>query len=320
MANSKEKLTQFAQEVHSGLSNHPKRLPSKYFYNEKGDKLFQAIMASPEYYLTRSEFEIFNSQSEKIAGIFSDQNKAFDLIELGAGDGTKTKVLLQNFVKKDLDFTYMPIDISKHVIAYLEKHVKKDIPKIRIKGIVGDYFEKLHDLQMNDKNRKVVLFLGSNIGNFKKGKDVEFLRLIAKNLNKGDLLMIGFDLVKDPNIIRRAYNDSQGATREFNLNLLDRINEELGANFQRENFLHYPIYDPVEKQARSYIVSKKDQEVFIEAIDRSYPFKAWEFIHTEISQKYSKEDIEHLASASGFSHKEFLFDCKHYYTDAIWEK
>ncbi len=277
-------------------------------------------MASPEYYLTRSEFEIFNSQSEKIAEIFSDQNKAFDLIELGAGDGTKTKVLLQNFVDKNLDFTYMPIDISKHVIAYLEKHVKKDIPNIRIKGIAGDYFEKLHDLQMNDKNRKVVLFLGSNIGNFKKGKDVEFLRLIAENLNKGDLLMIGFDLVKDPNIIRRAYNDSQGATREFNLNLLDRINEELGGNFQRENFMHYPVYDLVEKQARSYIVSKKDQEVHIEATGRTYTFGAWEFIHTEISQKYSKEDIEHLASASGFRHKEFLFDCKHYYTDAIWEK
>ena len=188
--------------------------------------------------------KIFNSQSEKIAGIFSDQNKAFDLIELGAGDGTKTKVLLQNFVKKDLDFTYMPLDVLKYVIAYLEKHVKKDIPNIRIKGIVGDYFEKLHDLQISDKNRKVVLFLGSNIGNFKKGKDVEFLRLIAKNLNKGDLLMIGFDLVKDPNIIRRAYNDSQGATREFNLNLFYLINEELGCKFSKRKFLDiYPVYE-----------------------------------------------------------------------------
>lgn len=277
-------------------------------------------MASPEYYLTRAEFEILNSQSEKIAEIFSDQEKPFDLIELGAGDGTKTKVLLQKFVSKKLPFTYMPIDISKHVIQYLEKHIKEDIPNIRIHGIVGDYFQKLHEIQMNDDNRKVVLFLGSNIGNFRKGKDSEFLRLISNNLNKGDLLMIGCDLIKDPNIIRSAYNDAQGATREFNLNLLDRINEELGANFKRENFLHYPLYDVAAKQARSYIVSKKDQEVYIKETDRKYHFNAWEYIHTEISQKYSLEDIEHLARNSGFKHKEFLFDCKHYYTDAIWEK
>lgn len=277
-------------------------------------------MASPDYYLTRAEFEVFNTKSEQIAALFSSHKKKFDLIEMGAGDGTKTKLLLKKFVEKNLDFTYMPIDISGHVIQILEEHVKKDIPGISIKGIVGDYFKKLHEIQMKDDFRKIVLFLGSNIGNFQRGKDVEFLRLISNNLNKGDLLMIGFDLVKDPEIIRKAYNDSEGITREFNLNLLDRINEELGGNFKRENFIHYPIYDIVEKQARSYLVSKKEQEVYIKETDQSYHFGAWEYIHTEISQKYSLEDIEHLATMSGFKHNEFLFDCKHYYTDAVWEK
>jgi L-histidine Nalpha-methyltransferase len=277
-------------------------------------------MASPDYYLTRSEFEIFDSQNEKIADIFSNHGHNFDLIELGAGDGTKTKVLLEKFVSSKLDFTYVPIDISGHVIQLLGQHIKKDLPELKMKGVVGDYFEKLHELKEGNGVRKVVLFLGSNIGNFRHGQDISFLRLINDNLNKGDLLMIGFDLVKNPNIILRAYNDAQGITREFNLNLLDRINEELGANFKRQNFIHYPVYEVAEKQARSYLVSAKDQEVYIKATDQVYKFKAWEYIHMEISQKYSLEDIEHLAKASGFRQKEFLFDCKHYYTDAIWEK
>jgi dimethylhistidine N-methyltransferase len=313
-------ITQFAQAVHAGLSNKPKRLPSRYFYNEKGDKLFQAIMGSPDYYLTRSEFDVFNTQSDKIAEIFSEQQRHFDLIELGAGDGTKTKVLLEQFLKLNMDFSYVPIDISGHAIEILTKNMKSDLPELDMKGVVGDYFQKLHELKNGKDTRKIVLFLGSNIGNFRHGDDVKFLRLIQENLNPGDLLMIGFDLVKDPHVIRKAYNDSQGFTREFNLNLLDRINEELGGNFNRNQFMHYPVYDIAEKQSRSYLVSTREQDVYIRETDESYHFKAWEYIHTEISQKYDLEDIEHLAQASGFKHRESLFDCRHYYTDAVWEK
>lgn len=298
----------------------PKRLSSRYFYNEKGDKLFQAIMGSPDYYLTRSEFDIFNTQSEKIAERFAEQKRHFDLIELGAGDGTKTKVLLEQFLKLKLDFSYVPIDISAHAIELLRNNIKADLPDLDMKGVVGDYFQKLHELKNGKDTRKIVLFLGSNIGNFRHGDDVKFLRLIHESLNAGDLLMIGFDLVKDPHVIRKAYNDSQGFTRAFNLNLLDRINEELGANFDRNHFIHYPVYDLANKQSRSYLVSTKEQEVYIRETDESYHFKAWEYIHTEISQKYELEDIEHLAKASGFRHREFLFDCRHYYTDAVWEK
>lgn len=309
---------EFARDIHSGLNQHPKHLPSKYFYDEKGDRLFQAIMSSPEYYLTRSEFEILENQSERIGEICAKDCEEFQIVELGAGDGSKTKILLKHLLEKKYKFKYLPIDISPNAIQILEGNIRKDLPEIDMRGIVGDYFTKLHELKGSAKTKTVVLFMGSNIGNFTKGDDIAFLKLISDNLQKGDILIIGFDLIKDPNVIRDAYNDKQGFTREFNLNLLDRINKELGANFDRTKFIHYPIYDVAAKQARSYLISKDDQEVFIEATEHSYSFKRWEHIHMEISQKYTLEDIEHLATSSGFAHNEFLFDCKHYYTDAIW--
>jgi dimethylhistidine N-methyltransferase len=295
-------------------------LSSKYFYNEKGDKLFQAIMASQEYYLTRAELEIFENEKEQISGIFrGDDSKPFELIELGAGDGSKTKVLLEYLYKAQEDFTYMPIDISGHVVSLLEKTMRQSMPDLSIKGITGDYFEILNDLKSEEGTRKIILFLGSNIGNFKRDAAITFLKQVRNTLEPNDLMMIGFDLIKDPEVILAAYNDKQGFTREFNLNLLDRINEELGANFERSKFIHYPLYDPVLQQARSYIICTKACDVHLEATGKTYHFDTWEYVHTEISQKFSFDDIESLASASGFDHETFLLDCKHHYTDAIWK-
>lgn len=166
----------------------------------------------------------------------------------------------------------------------------------------------------------MVLFLGSNIGNFAEEEAIRFLTAMAENLYSGDLALIGFDLKKDPDVIRKAYNDQAGVTRAFNMNLLSRINRELKADFELNAFMHYPSYDPVSGEARSYLISRKKQEVHIEYLQQSFCFKAWEPIHVEISRKYDTATIKKYAAAAGFTIKELFYDSRHYYVNALWEK
>lgn len=309
-------ISQFAKDVAKGLSQRPKRLSSKYFYDEIGDKLFQDIMAMPEYYLTNAEFEIFENHKTDILNLF--EGKAFDLIELGAGDGTKTKVLLNHFLAQGADFQYMPIDISDNALILLENDLRENLPELKVNPLQGDYFEVLEKLAGESQKPKVVLFLGANIGNFAKHQAVEFLEALHDTLNKGDLLLIGFDLKKDPATILDAYNDKAGITAAFNLNLLRRINRELGADFDLNAFKHWESYDPISGATRSFIVSTKKQKVYIETLDMAFRFDAWEAIDVELSQKYSLREIDHLAEITGFETKIHFFDKQNYFVDAIW--
>lgn len=309
---------QMEQDIIGGLSQTPKRLSSKYFYDDKGSALFTEIMRLKEYYLTDCEYEIFSTQKQDILNTFSDGGDEFEIVEFGAGDGFKTKILIEHFLNQKANFVYAPVDISKAAVENLANALHNKFPALAVEAVHDDYFNALKTLNKSNKSRKIVLFLGANIGNYGNEQAIDFLSSIRKNLQPNDLLMIGFDLRKNPKEILGAYNDSLGVTKAFNLNLLERINRELGANFDRSNFDHYPTYDPVSGEARSYIVSLKDQNVYFESSDSTIHFDQWEYIHTEISKKYSLSEIENLGQKAGFKVSKHFLDCRHYFVDTVF--
>jgi dimethylhistidine N-methyltransferase len=306
---------QFLTDVLEGLQAPQKTLQSKYFYDPQGDVLFQQIMAMPEYYLTRCELEIFKNQTAVLAG-FLKQHTPFDLIELGAGDATKSSHLLQHLVANDAEVTYMPIDISGNILSVLYKRLASAIPALDIIPLEGEYFDMLQKATWTSKRRKVVMFLGGNIGNMEKDDAMSFCKGIREHLRPGDIVLMGFDLKKHPQIILDAYSDKQGITAAFNLNLLSRINRELGADFDLDHFEHYQNYDPVNGACRSYLVSLKQQQVHIGKVKIS--FEQNEVIYMEVSQKFSQADISAMAEESGFSITGSAYDTKKWFTDSVW--
>ena len=312
-------ISNLKKDVAAGLSANPKELSSKYFYDKKGSYLFQQIMQLDEYYLTNCEFEIFETYRKNLLELFQNTNKPFQLIEFGAGDGLKTKLLLETFVNANADFQYLPIDISKDILEELSDSLAIQFPTLDVQTIHNDYFKGLESLEKETNYRKVVLFVGANIGNFDSESAKQFLAEIKKRLSKDDLLLVGFDLKKDPATILAAYNDRRGVTRDFNLNLLTRLNRELGANFDLTKFIHAPIYNPSNGMTESFLVSTENQEVYIKELDQTFIFEAWEAIHTEISKKYGLQEIERLAESIGFSVVEHFLDDKKYFVDTIWK-
>ena len=312
--------SQFAADVDAGLSKANKTLSSKYFYDKIGDELFMQIMALPEYYLTRSELEIFTEQTAQLIDALAvDKSQHFELIELGAGDGSKTKFLLKGLLEQGYDFDYLPIDISGNVLDHLSKTLQPELPTLSIKTQQGDYFEILQTLK-DISAPKVVLFLGSNIGNQNDEQAASFMYSLGENLSSGDRVVLGADLIKSVDIVLPAYNDSQGVTKAFNLNLLTRINRELGGDFDVSQFDHAPEYTEEEGIAKSYIQSKADQTVTIEATGRSYHFDKNEKIHMEISRKYNEEVLAKILKQTDFSLVDMLKDSKEYYGDFILER
>jgi len=307
----------FAQDVLRGLASTPKRLPSKYFYDDEGSRIFQEIMGLDEYYLTGCEMEIMRHQAAAILQhCRTHDDEPFEVLEFGAGDGAKTKVLLKHFLEANAQFTYVPIDISRAAIDHLADTLTQEIEALDVHPFHAEYVEGLARLNSASSTRKIVLFLGSNIGNFTDDEACAFLWAIRSNLRSGDKLLVGFDLKKDPRVILRAYNDEQGVTARFNLNLLKRINNELDGNFDLASFVHAPLYDVVSGEARSYLVSTKRQTVSI--ADTAVTFDEWETIHTEISRKYSICSIEAMARRTGFVVEHNFTDSRHYFVDSLW--
>ncbi|MFT5998454.1 MAG: L-histidine N-alpha-methyltransferase [Neolewinella sp.] len=307
----------FAEEINQGLSTRPRHLSSKWFYDANGDKLFQAIMAMPEYYLTDSEREIYQTCGPALLEAIG--NRPFDLIELGAGDGSKTQYLIDHFIEAGANFTYRPIDISANAIKILGAMVAVQWPNLPFAPINDDYFAALDRLgSSNKETRRLVLFPGANIGNFTQPEAGGFLRHLKKFLRPGDLLLTGFDLKKDPDAILAAYNDPAGHTADFNLNLLRRINRELGGDFNLTQWRHWESYDPASGATRSFLVSRSEQDITIKALDKTFSFDAWEAISVEISQKYSKREIETLAQDAGFTHQSHFQDERGWFSDSLW--
>ena len=308
---------QFAIDVKEGLSKSPKSLSSKYFYDEKGSALFSKIMKLPEYYLTNAEFEIFENKASEIINLLGITNqKSFDLIELGAGDGYKTMELLKALDTLCFQYQYSPIDISAKALNQIEENIKQQFPNKKICPKLGDYFHILHDLKPSPLP-KVVLFLGSNIGNMENVEANSFLTHLSENLSKDDKLILGVDLKKSKDIVLPAYNDSQGVTSEFNLNLLSRINSELDADFNTDLFEHTPMYDEEEGVAKSAIKSIVNQEVEIKSLDMKVAFRKEEQIHTEISRKYDDATIQNICLNTGLKIVGRITDSQNYFADYI---
>ena len=311
-------FNEFARHVFIGLNKSPKQLSSKYFYDEEGSKIYEEIMHLPEYYLVKSEKEILTYFSTEIANLM--KNKPFNLIELGAGNGEKTTVLLKDFVDKNLDFAYVPIDISHTAVEDLVNKLNIEIPELRSDGFVAEYFDALKFLKENNKTkRNLVLFLGSNIGNFKYSEAKEFLFSLWHSLNEGDLVLIGFDLRKNIDVMSAAYNDSQGVTKKFNMNLLNRINNELGGDFEFDKFKHYEPFNVYTGAMESFLVSQEDQNVYIKALKKSFQFGKFEAIFMEQSFKFLETDIIKLAKITGYEIIENFYCKNRYFVDSVWE-
>lgn len=307
----------FRSDVLNGLQSTPKKLSSKYFYDKTGDHLFQKIMAMPTYYLTRCELDIFKNKTDELIELLIPGTESFDLIELGAGDAVKSTYLLEGLMSKGVDFTYMPIDISGNILSILHDKLSNRLPDMKITCLEGDYFEMLQKAAALSNRRKVVLFLGSNIGNMPLEEAEDFCVHLNKSLSSKDRVLVGFDLKKNPHTILNAYNDEEGITAAFNLNLLSRINNELGGNFDLEQFQHYQTYDPISGACRSFLVSLISQQVTIG--NTRISFEENELIDMEISQKFSPESIRELGEKSGFSITGEIRDSKKWFVDVIWQ-
>ncbi|GEO03739.1 dimethylhistidine N-methyltransferase [Adhaeribacter aerolatus] len=309
----------FRQDVIQGLSAPEKYLLPKYFYDAKGDYLFGQIMHCPEYYLTRAETEILRDYSGAILQACWSSQNPLAIVELGAGDATKTRYLLQEALRLQYSKLYIPIDISENIIDYLHTSLPAHLPGMQIKGYCGEYLPMLAEVQANEPARKLVLFLGSSIGNLLPQEALTFCQHLYAYLNAGDFVLMGFDLKKNPQIILNAYNDKGGLTRAFNLNLLNRINQELGGNFQPDNFMHYPVYDPMTGACKSYLISTCAQQV---TLDNGiyFDFAQDEPIYMEVSQKYSEAEINQMGQRAGFKPVQTFLDSQRLFADVLWQK
>ncbi len=311
-------LSELANDTLRGLTSKPKYLLSKYFYDDAGSIIFQDIMKMPEYYLTDCEYEIFDSQKKQIIDEFIKDSTHFDLIELGSGDGLKTKVLLNGLIGRSININYIPIDISRKANIDLEKSLALEIPALKVKAQTDDFFRVLKRMNGHSGLRKVILFLGSNIGNFTDDEINLFLEHLSGFAHSGDRIMIGFDLKKSPEVIIQAYNDPHGHTRRFNLNHLKRLNRELGADFNLDNFEQHTEYNPHTGEVKSFLVSRENQKVHIEALEEVIHFYKWEAVFMELSRKFDFETIEKYAATFGFCVAKHFTDKKGWFTDSLW--
>lgn len=310
-------LNELTLRVMAGLKQTPKRLPAMYFYDEAGSRLFQRIMQLPAYYLTEAEREILTCQWPRLLDALAPDGRPFELIELGSGDGSKTLELCAAFAHAKADFVYVPVDISPHALNSLIKDFDQRLPGLPVRPRMGDYFCGWH--RHSDTHRQIVMFMGSNLGNMDRDEALGFLRMIRSHMQEGDGLLLGLDLMKNPHTLLNAYNDPDGVTAAFNLNLLTRLNRELGMNFRLDRFSHYASYSPLDGAARSFLVSQDAQTVHSTRVDLSLRFEAGEVIYTEQSQKYNRAMIQQMAQDSGFAPALHLQDPQDRYCVSFWQ-
>lgn len=303
----------FASEVVTGLNQNPRTLPSRYIYDDEGSRLFEEIMTLPEYYPTQCEQEILEKQKGLI--VKNIEKVPIRVVELGSGDGVKTRILLQELLAQGYKVQYVPIDVSDSIVLELVENLNLEV---EIVGVVGDYYSALSWLLNQPSMRNLLLFLGSSIGNFTRKETHIFLEEVKKALQPRDYLFIGFDLRKEIATIEQAYNDSRGITRRFCMNILKRINKGLGGNFNLDHFEYLNFYNPGPGRIESWLMSKKAQTVHLALINHTFEFQAWEGILVEYSYKYSLEQLQHLTQHLGLEFVEHYFDHKGYYTDVLW--
>ena len=298
----------FPSEIFYGLQKKRKFIHPKFFYNEKGSYLFEKISSLDEYYLTRAESEILDTIKDRMSAYLRND---YSLIEFGSGSALKTRKLLEALTQMQDLIEYYPIDIS-YILKESSLNLQKDYLNLRITGII-DHYESGLDFVRSIEQSRLLVFLGSSLGNFDSTEAIEFLRKIHDSMKKDDYFLLGLDLVKNKQILERAYNDSKGITAQFNLNLLTRINEEFGGNFDLKNFEHVSFFNEKQKRIEMHIRSKIDQEILLSRADVTIKFKKSEMILTEYSHKYTIDQIHTLAKKSGFKVKEIWKDKNEYF-------
>jgi dimethylhistidine N-methyltransferase len=286
----------FGREVEAGLRARPKRLPCRFFYDREGSRLFEAICELPEYYLTRAEREILQARAAEIA---SHCPQGTTLVELGAGSAAKTRILLEAFLRRDGALRYVPVDISRTMLEDSSRRLVEEYPTLEIAAIAGEYHDGLRRLKLEADRPRLILWLGSNVGNFERPEAARFVRCVRDTMSPWDRLLVGIDLRKDRAVLQRAYDDSRGVTARFNRNILARINRELGGHFDLGTFRHRAVYNEKIGRIEMYLVSGRAQRVSIDRLRLEVPFAAGETIHTENSYKYSLAEIATLAGVAG---------------------
>ncbi|HVF57492.1 MAG TPA: L-histidine N(alpha)-methyltransferase [Pyrinomonadaceae bacterium] len=292
----------FAEDVRRGLAAAPKFLLPKYFYDELGSRLFEAICLLPEYYPTRAENEILERAADEIVEAAAGASPVA-LVELGSGSASKTRRLIEALLERQERLLYVPVDISTAALEESARLLLQSYTRLRVTAYAGDYESALPHLRddVGEDEKAFVLFLGSNIGNFDRGEARAFLRSVREVLRAGDALLLGADLKKDPALLEAAYDDALGVTAAFNLNLLSRINREFEADFDLRAFRHVAVYNEREGRVEMYIESRRAQEVRVRALDMNVRFEAGERMHTENSYKSDADELSSLAAATGFT-------------------
>jgi L-histidine N-alpha-methyltransferase len=297
-------ISSIAEDVISGLSASPKRLSPRLFYDAVGSDLFEQITELPEYYLTRTERTIL----AKYAGeILRKAGEGLTLIELGAGTASKTKVIIEALLKRQLSATFYPVDVSMSALEIARENLNAEFPALKVRPLVGDYSAGLMQLS-GTPGRKLVLYIGSSIGNFEPDEAGALLRTIRESLSPGDALLLGTDMVKDETVLHAAYNDAQGVTARFNLNILARINRELGADFDLSSFRHYAVWNPEQFRMEMHLESLRSQTAYISDLEMRVRFRRGETIHTENSYKFTPEMVREILSAGGFDLEQTWMD------------
>ena len=305
----------FCAAVDEGLSDPNRHLPTRFLYDERGSELFEQITELPEYYLTGCEAQIFVRYASEIAAALSHGTT---LVEFGSGSSRKTRLLIEAFLKRQGALRYDPIDISEAFLRANAELLLHEYPGLSIEAVAGEYFDVAAALPATPP--RLILFLGSNIGNLERLEAVRFLSLLSGQMDESDFLLVGIDLVKDEHVIWRAYNDEQGVTAEFNRNLLHRINRELDGHFNVDAWEHEARFDPTEQRVELRLISMCEQEVQIEAIGTSYRFVQGESIHTEWSHKYTIESFKGLAARSGLEIDQVWFDDRQWFASVLLKR
>ncbi len=304
---------EFSADVEKGLTSNPKYLPFVHFYDHTGSQLFEKICELPEYYLTRAETNILEIYADDIVSQFS---KEITLVELGSGSAKKTKILIEAFLRGEGLSCYTPIDISRQMLEESSYALLKTYPNLEITAVAAHYDDGLSQLKGTGgkENARLITWLGSSVGNLERSQAAKFLNRIQELTHQQDRLLIGIDLRKDRTLLEKAYDDAQGVTAEFNLNLLIRINQELGGNFNVDNFHHKVKYNENVGRIEMYLTSNCEQQIGIEKLNLDIPFLKNENIHTENSYKYSLEEIDELAQKCGFYIERQCFDSDKQYS------
>jgi dimethylhistidine N-methyltransferase len=286
----------FARDVRAGLTASPKRLSCCYFYDQEGSLLFEAICDLPEYYVTRAEEEVLRAHAgEVVAGL----PPPVCLVELGSGTSSKTRLLIEELLRRQGSLLYVPLDICRVVLEDSARELLRDYAGLEVLAVAAEYREGLRHLAAEGARSRLILWLGSNVGNFGRDEAAAFLRRVRETMTAADRLLLGVDLRKDRAVLEPAYDDARGVTAEFNRNLLGRINRELGGHFDLSGFRHRAFYDDEAGRVEMHLVSERAQRVRIDALGLEAEFAAGEAVHTENSYKYSLAEIDALASAAG---------------------